>query len=174
MAVWYWRQPRYWRRSSGSPPPLARSVAAKTNPGRGRSPPFGQIPSPEAVSRQQRPRRISPGPHRCLVGEPRFELGASSSRTKRATVLRHSPIFSDGRKPAVQCRYFFSICQIELSGHACSNINLSVPNEARYQTASVSHLGRVTTTSKVSPGPRLTRRRTASPGSCLRTPAWSS
>ena len=34
---------------------------------------------------------ISPGPHRCLVGEPRFELGASSSRTKRATVLRHSP-----------------------------------------------------------------------------------
>ena len=27
-----------------------------------------------------------------LVGVPRFELGTSSSQTKRATVLRHTPV----------------------------------------------------------------------------------
>ena len=67
------------------------------------------------------------GPHRYLVGEPRFELGASSSRTKRATVLRYSPIFAERPKfqrfgcadPAGPHRYLVGVPGLE-PGASCS------------------------------------------------------
>jgi hypothetical protein len=87
---------------SGVPPPLrkarTRTRTSKTLPGFGRRAPrityFGAIHGLLKINKKARPNW--PGLFMftvqvLMVGEPGFEPGASSSRTKRATKLRHSP-----------------------------------------------------------------------------------
>ena len=72
---------------------VAASCCARVRPS---APPEQKVPySPEAPGKNPRCRRPKTGVLSGeMVGAPRFELGTSCSRSKRATRLRHAPMLS--------------------------------------------------------------------------------